>query len=602
MLTTAQEERRLWALRQLNLLDTSPAEGFDRITRTAAQLFDVPSSAISLTDVDRQWFKSRVGVDVAQLPRKSAPCSQIAESCEVLVLPDLLADETYRDSDLARSGARFYAGAPLTTRDGFGLGALCVVGPQPRAVSDAELASLRDLAAMVMAQIELQHAFGRIDPLSGLPNRTQFLEDLSDLSRDAPADEERFLVVVDMADSDQLQHVMRAAGVSYLDDLVREAAQALTAVMKGLVQAYHVSTTQFAFLSGPGMEEMRYLRLLERLLADVRAESKARFVATASVGVAPFVASTTSPQDALRQAHSAAQDARLTTSKVAMYSCEQDVRERRRFQLVNAFGQALDVGGQLRLVYQPRIDLVTGQACGAEALLRWSHPLLGDVSPAEFIPFVESTSLARATTAWVLEEACRQLARWRSEGRLLKLSINVTATNICEPGFCGEVLTTLVRHGLPASCIELELTETAVMTDRGQAMLQLEALDRAGVRLAIDDFGTGYSSLAYLQKLPVHVIKIDQSFVRWMSQDPRQASLVRAMIGLCHDLGYSVVAEGVEDQRAADLLREGGCDEAQGYLFARPMEPEGFERWLAQAGPAATRLASLVEPVAVRVG
>ncbi|MWP67892.1 EAL domain-containing protein, partial [Escherichia coli] len=141
----------------------------------------------------------------------------------------------------------------------------------------------------------------------------------------------------------------------------------------------------------------------------------------------------------------------------------------------------------------------------------------------------------------------------------LKLSINVTATNICEPGFCGEVLATLVRHGLPASCIELELTETAVMTDRGQAMLQLKALDRAGVRLAIDDFGTGYSSLAYLQKLPVHVVKIDQSFVRWMSQDPRQASLVRAMIGLCHDLGYGVVAEGVEDQRAADLLREGGC-------------------------------------------
>ena len=602
MLTMIKEERRLWALQQLNLLDTSPAEGFDRITRTAAQLFGVPSSAISLTDVDRQWFKSRVGVDVAQLPRQSAPCSQVAENCDIVVLPDLLADATYRNSDLARSGARFYAGAPLVTRDGLGLGALCVVGPHPRQVSNAEISSLRDLAAMVMAQIELQHAFGRIDPLSGLPNRTQFLEDLSDLSKDAPMRQERLIVLVDLADPDQLQHVMRAAGVAYLDELVREAALALTAVTKGLVQAYHVSTTQFAFVSGPGMEPARYLRLLERLLAEVRADSKAQFVATTSVGVAPFMVSITPPQDALRQAHSAAQDARFTASKIGMYSYEQDARERRRFQLTNAFGQALAAGGQLRLAYQPRINLRTGKACGAEALLRWTHPVMGDVSPAEFIPFIESTSLARTVTEWVLEEACRQLASWRLANRLLRISINVTATNICEPDFCTQVLTALGRHRLPASCLELELTETAVMTDRGQALLQLQALDQAGVRLAVDDFGTGYSSLAYLQKLPVHVVKIDQSFVRTMSRDAKQASLVRAMIALCHDLGYSVVAEGVEDHQAALLLRTERCDEAQGYLFARPMESKELELWLDQSKGSAVPLVSLVEPRAACVG
>jgi GAF domain-containing protein len=178
------EAARLDALHKLDLLDTPPAEAFDRITRMAAQIFGLPVAAVSLTDSDRQWFKSRVGVEHWSIPRLQAPCATVAESDTLLVIPDLADDPAFRDSHLARSGVRFYAGAPLTTRDGHALGAMCVLGTAPRQITDAERGVLTDLAAMVMAQIELQHAMGRVDPISGLPNRNQYIDDFSDLEKD----------------------------------------------------------------------------------------------------------------------------------------------------------------------------------------------------------------------------------------------------------------------------------------------------------------------------------------------------------------------------------------------------------------------------------
>ncbi|RYE95593.1 MAG: GAF domain-containing protein, partial [Oxalobacteraceae bacterium] len=172
------------ALHQLKLLDTPASESFDRITRMASQIFGLPIAAVSLTDHDRQWFKSRVGVDHCSIPRAGAPCAEVAETTQLLVIEDFLEDSDYAESPLGRAGNRFYAGAPLVTNDGYGLGALCVLGTEPRRASSAELAALTDLAAMVMAQIELQHAFGRIDPVSGMPTRNQFREDLIDLARD----------------------------------------------------------------------------------------------------------------------------------------------------------------------------------------------------------------------------------------------------------------------------------------------------------------------------------------------------------------------------------------------------------------------------------
>lgn len=447
------EEARLDALSRLNLLDTAPSESFDRITRMAAQLFGLPIAAVSLTDRDRQWFKSRVGVGHSEIARHKAPCAQVAESTETVLITDLQADIFYHSSVLADQGIRFYAGAPLTTHDGHCLGALCVLGTEPREATDEEMAALNDLAKMVMSQIDLQHAYGRLDPLSGLPNRTQFLEDLADLGRDRPG-EPRLAVVVDLARHEQLGNGLRVLGAAYIDTIVQTAARTISAAIGRERTAYHVAATQFAFLAPAGVEEQDYLTTLGELLARFRGEANDQFIMATSIGVAPFVAGETPPASVLRTAHSAAQDARSCPSMVSVYSLAVDIAHQRRFRLLKDFGQALEDEGQLALVFQPRIDMASGSCVGAEALLRWRLPDLGQVSPGEFIPVVEQTSLAGPTTMWVLNAALAQLARWQAAGIELRLSINVSAANLEDLDFALQVQLQLLKHKVQPDWVE----------------------------------------------------------------------------------------------------------------------------------------------------
>jgi EAL domain-containing protein (putative c-di-GMP-specific phosphodiesterase class I) len=575
------EGARLEALAQLKLLDTSPSESFDRITRMASQIFGLPVAAVSLTDRDRQWFKSRVGIDHCSIPRDRAPCAAVAESTAPLVVEDLLADPYYADSVLARAGTRFYAGAPLITSDGYGLGALCVLGTVPRQVSPAELAGLVDLAAMVMAQIELQHAFGRIDPISGLPTRNQFRDDLMDLARDHGG-EQRFAVVVDLARDDQISRITRVMGGARVDELIRETARSLAKALAPSRHVYHVGAAQFAFLSQPEIEQAAYLDVLQSGFELIRRSSSARFVTSVAIGVRPFVLGDVLPDDVLRGAASAAQDARRADGSIALYSASNDTAHQRQYRLLRDFGTALEGGDQLRLVYQPRLELATGRCLGAEALLRWRHPRLGEISPAEFIPIIEQTSMARPTTQWVLDAAMDQLARWDRAGMAQTLSVNISAANLTETDFVARVQLGLLQRGLRPDRLEIELTESAIMAQPDQALAMLRELAAAGICLAIDDFGTGHSSLAYLQRLPARVLKIDQAFIRNLTcaQGP-DFVLVETMIGLAKKLGYHVVAEGIETEAAATVLNRLGCDEAQGFWLARPMEAGDFAIWLA---------------------
>jgi EAL domain-containing protein (putative c-di-GMP-specific phosphodiesterase class I)/GGDEF domain-containing protein len=563
------EAARLDALRKLDLLDTPPNEAFG-----------LPIAAVSLTDVDRQWFKSRVGVDHCSIPREKAPCGEVADTRSTLVIPDLQADDFYRDSLLAASGVRFYAGAPLMTRDGHCLGAMCVLGLEARTVSASERTGLADLASMVMAQIELQHAIGRIDPVSGVPNRHQFVDDLTDLAIERPSGEARLAALVNLATPGQMSSAVRALGAGFIDEIVCEAARMLRAALGPARKLYHVAPFQFAFLAEPGADLARFCDWLGAWTA-LRADStSARFVTTATVGVAPFTTGQADPTELLRDMYSAAHDAIDGSHRVRVFSAEQNAAFLRRFRVANDFGSALEDDSQLRLVFQPKIELTTGRCVGAEALLRWRHPTLGEISPGEFIPVIEQTSLARATTRWVLERALRQLSTWQRAGLVTQLAINVSAVNLLEPDFCAHVLARLRAHGLAPGALAIEITESALMSKRTLAAATLEALTAGGVQLAIDDFGTGYSSLAYLQSVPAKVIKIDQSFVRDLDVDERKRALVATMIKLSHDLGQVVVAEGVETAPVARFLAGAGCDQVQGYLYARPMAPGEFEEWI----------------------
>ncbi|PTE21532.1 sensor domain-containing phosphodiesterase [Cereibacter changlensis JA139] len=576
------EDARLEALQQLRLLDTSASESFDRITRMASQIFGLPVAAVSLTDQDRQWFKSRVGVEHMSIPRHKAPCAQVAETTMPVVINDLLADPFYADSTLGRNGTRFYAGAPLVTREGFGLGALCVLGTEPRQASPAELSALVDLAAMVMAQIELQHAFGRLDPVSGLPSRNQFRDDLADLARDGQG-EPRFAVVVDFARPDQISQISRVMGGARFDDLIREATRSLRRILGPQQALYYVGLAQFAFLSPPEAAAETYIEELQALLDQLRAAPTVGFVTDISLGARPFLVGEEAADDLLRGSASAAQDARSASAGVMLYSACSDRVHRRQYALLQDFAAALVAQDQLRLVYHPRIDLATGRCVGAEALLRWNHPVFGEISPAEFIPIVEQTSLARALTQWVLGAALDQLAAWQGGGVALTLSLNISASNLAEADLAQRIRLALQGRGLPADRLELELTESAIMNRPEQALAVLQDLAGIGLTLAIDDFGTGHSSLAYLQRLPARVMKIDQTFVRSLSGAVAGSDLVlvETMIGLAQRLGYRVVAEGVETAEVADLLARLGCEEAQGYWFSRPLEAAAFADWLA---------------------
>jgi EAL domain-containing protein (putative c-di-GMP-specific phosphodiesterase class I)/GGDEF domain-containing protein len=571
------EEKRLYALRSLNLLDTPPSESFDRITRMASQIFQLPVAAVSLTDTDRQWFKSKVGVDHNTIPRRKAPCAQVAESSELLVIEDFEKDARYCDSLLGVSGIRFYAGAPLTTREGYSLGALCVLGTEPRTVTEAEATALKDLASMVMAQIELQHAFGRIDSISGLPNRVQFGEDLADMARDAP-DEERLAVVLDLAQPHQMERLSAVMGPAACEQLVQDAARSLASFLGRGINVYHVSTTQFVFLAPSRGTAISYKTSLLRLLGSELVGDDLKYSVTPVCAMAMFRPLSTTPADCLRALSSAVQETRAAEELVGLFSDSHDVDYRRKFRLLNDFAAALQDPDQLRIVLQPRVDLASGEFNSAEVLLRWSHPELGQISPGEFVPIIENSALAWPMTKWVLAEACAQLGKWQRQGVHIRLSVNFAASNLKED-VVEEVKAQLDAHDIASHMLQIELTESSLMQDSVQVLSKLDQLVEHGVSLAIDDFGTGYSSLSYLQRLPVSVVKIDRSFINALGEGSREQKLVHSMIKLSHEMGYRVVAEGIEVPEAADLLRVMGCNEGQGYWFARPLEAAAFEEF-----------------------
>ncbi|GAA3964914.1 sensor domain-containing phosphodiesterase [Allohahella marinimesophila] len=575
------EKARLAALRQLNLLNTPPSENFDRIVRMARQIYDLPIAAVSLTDKDRQWFKSRVGVEHWEIPRYKACCNEVTMTSDLVVINDLLASDFYVDSVLARSGIRFYAGAPLVTHDGFTLGSMCVLGLQPREASDDELTALQDCSRLVMNQIDLQHAVGRIDFSSGLPNYVQFIEDLDDLARDHPG-QPYFAVGTELVDLSQLGSLQRVMGPTYLSELLCVARKRLEShsTWPAARKLYHIGPCQLVHLdTGTTNGVIKRAHQWHEALMTAHIEETTSFTMSPAFGIVPFRLGKGSPSATLRRAHCAARDARDHDLVAGIYSATSDALHRRSFNLLSDFGHAVQSTDQLHLVYQPRVTMATGACKSAEALLRWQHRSLGIIYPIEFVPLLEQTPMCRQLTDWVLRHALAQVGVWRRQGLDLKIAINVAAANLIETDFTDRVLAYMAAENLPLDCIELELTESGLLSNGRAAREQLSRLVDAGIHVAIDDFGTGYSSLAYLQDIPAHVVKIDRSFITNLEQHTRGQTLVKSMINMAHDLGYSVVAEGVETCESYQRLNLLDCDEAQGYLIAKPLSEVQFSRW-----------------------
>lgn len=568
------EEARLNALRNLSLLDSAPSDSFDRLTRLASQLLAAPVSTISLTDRDRQWFKSKVGVDLTEIPREQAPCAYAIKGKGVFVVPDLTADPRFVGSPLAESGIRFYAGAPLFTREGHGLGTLCVVDDKVRTLCDGEEQVLLDLAGMVMSQIELQNLVGRVDATTGQANQFQLFEDLDDLARREPG-ATASLLSIDILSPTRATYAARTLGSDSIGLLMQQAIGTLRRTAGNSAHLYHVDQTRCAVLVEDDL--LGSHALADRIVAALREPISCAGVPVTTdpaVGIYDFTAGEVMPREAFKRMSSAGDDARHVGRRHACYDPASAQRNARRFALLNDFGAALDEPGQLSLMYQPRIQLASGDRCGVEALIRWDHPDLGAVSPGEFVPLVEQTALVRSMTEWVVQAAIAQARAWSNAGIALPVSINASAMNLDEDDFAARLLGVASKAGVAPHLLELEFTESTIAHDPARVIGQLRELRSQGVEIAIDDFGTGYSNLSYLQQLPVSVLKIDQAFVRDMVTSGKDRLLVKTMIAMGHDLGYRVVAEGIETQAAYDILAEWGCDEGQGYLMSKPVSAE----------------------------
>ncbi|MGK6323681.1 EAL domain-containing protein [Sphingomonas sp. DT-51] len=568
------EEARLNALRNLSLLDSAPSDSFDRLTRLASQLLAAPVSTISLTDRDRQWFKSKVGVDLSEIPREQAPCAYAIEGRGVFVVPDLTADPRFVGSPLAESGIRFYAGAPLFTREGHGLGTLCVVDDKVRTLRDGEEQVLLDLAGMVMSQIELQNLVGRVDATTGQANQFQLFEDLDDLARRGPG-ALAALLSVDIFSPTRVTNAARTLGSDSIRLLMQQAICTLRHTAGNSARLYHVDQTRCAVLIEDDL--LKSYALADRIVAALSEPIACGGVPVAAdptIGIFDFTVGAVEPREAFKRMSNAGDDAPNAAGRHARYDPASAQRNARRFALLNDFGAALEAPSQLSLVYQPRIQLVSGNRCGVEALIRWDHPELGAVSPSEFVPLVEPTALVRSMTEWVVRAAIAQARTWSKAGTPLPVSINASAMNLDDEDFAVRLLRATRDAGIAPDLLELEFTESTIAHDPTRVIGQLRELRSEGIEIAIDDFGTGYSNLSYLQQLPVSVLKIDQAFVRDMVTSGKDRLLVKTMIAMGHDLGYRVVAEGIETQAAYDMLCEWGCDEGQGYLMSKPVAAE----------------------------
>ncbi|TFW27124.1 sensor domain-containing phosphodiesterase [Duganella callida] len=577
MLLKNSEPERLEALHQLGILNTNTSEYFDTITRLTMDMYKVGGSYISLLDSDRQWLKSTVGFCPPNTERDQTFCNYTIQQASVLVVEDTLLDARFVSNPMVTGpqAVRFYAGAPLITPEGYAIGALCIIDQQPRSLNEAEREQLASLAALVMSHITLGRAVGHVDSVSGLPNKYQLFEDLTTQARDNKG-QYRVLATVDMPDAAKGFEIIRVLGAPMYDELIREVSARLTRLFEGRAAVYHLTDGRFSVLSQDEntADFVRYLHGLEPELQAPFNSLNIPMVLQTIGGIVEFDLCANSAKDAPRKAAAAINQALRQQQRWSHYSNTEDEKQKRAFRLLNDVRHGI-ANGHFELVYQPKHELISGACSSAEALLRWNHSELGPVSPAEFIPLIEKTALIGPLTHWVIRTAIQQLGAWHAEGNRIKVAINLSAYNFEEPDIVERLAATCREFGVDPRYVEIECTE-GVWMESVAILKALQGIRDLGMSLALDDFGTGYSNFAYLQKVPATVVKVDQSLIRNVHTNPRDQRIVRSLIGLARELDYQVVAEGVETEQSLHMIRDWGCDIAQGYHFAKPLSADAF--------------------------
>jgi diguanylate cyclase (GGDEF)-like protein len=475
--------------------------------------------------------------------------------------------------------------APVGVRDRHFSGHLALLPGEP----DRVLIAVRDRSPEMQAERNLRQTMLH-DALTGLPNRVMLIEEVENAMERASSGSKlaaggKLHAAVLALNINRFKSINEGLGHLAGDELLISFARRLLPCVRGGDVLARLSGDEFAILVRGIDTPDEALQVASRIHADLAAPfhiaGRELFI-SASIGVATTMTSATFAEDLLRDAGFAMNRAKAGgVARTELYQPNAHHQARSRFELEADLRHAIE-RGELRLFYQPLIDLRTSRVAGFEALARWQHPERGLLTPATFVPLAEETGLIIPLGRWVLAEACRQLADWRARlGRDdLVMSVNLSPSQLVRDDVVEAVTTALAASRLPGDRLKIELTESVIVENPKRAGAILERLKALDVTIAMDDFGTGYSSLASLQKLPIDVLKIDRSFVSNMFEAEDSYKIVTAVLSLAASLGMETVAEGIETVAQADRLTDLACHVGQGFLYAEPLSPEAAERYL----------------------
>lgn len=570
------ESKRLAAIDLLKNPDKGRDDALKKYTHLICQLLNMPMGFVSVLDEEKQYIKSAQNVAVTEISLSEAFCVQTQEQSKTFICHDTHQHPTFRDYHAVKEAPfiRFYAGCPLKTQDGVPIGTLCILDTQPRELSDEQLDLFEKIAGLISDFLASWHSVGYLDIVTLLPNRQRLLKDIEVSTEGAFR-----LVIIDCIDMPLAYEMARSLGMTAVENLLRNMVAELQIRLPLEGPLYAVAVGRFAFFTHK--EKIRTLEDISQSLQGIQARFTPEVPLDLDIhmGDSGLCDKSLTSNEILRRAVSSLHEGISQGRRFTVYDDALDSRKKTDFSLLTEVRQALQENQGLYLVYQPKISLVTGRVTGAEALLRWQHPKNGEVLPGVFIPLVEKTSLMRELTAWVIDHTIVQLSAWQSRGVSLPVSINLAASDFSRPDFCDELEQKMLDARLDPALLGVECLETEKMLESPAALIGLDMLKQRGFKISLDDFGSGYSNINYLRQIPMDIIKLDRSIVSKVAGDNASRIIVRNVITLLKQLDYIVLAEGVEDARTVDILRRLGCDEVQGYFFAKPMTPDAFETW-----------------------
>jgi diguanylate cyclase (GGDEF)-like protein/PAS domain S-box-containing protein len=533
-------------------------------------------------------------IDGVRIGPKVGSCGTAAFRRQQVVVSDIAADPLWEDfRDLAASfGLRSCWSTPILSHQGKVLGTFAIYSGEVREPGAKEIGLISMITRIAGIAIERQQAQERIqfmahhDALTGLPNRSL----LNDRLQQAILYGQRYhrWVTVAFVDLDNFKLINDSLGHSAGDELLKIVADRMASCIRDTDTVVRLGGDEFVVLlfDQPNSPEMitASLQRMRALIAEPARVDGRSLQVTCSMGLAIYPNDGKDIETLLSNADAAMYRAKeVGRNNIQFYTAEMNSAVQGKLALQAELRGAL-ARGEFRLVYQPQIDLRSGELFAAEALLRWDHPAQGVLTPGAFLPMAEESGLMAAIGDWVLDTACRQNKAWQNAGlQPIRICVNVSARQFRQRGFAAGVAEVLRESGLEPRDLELELTESVLMIDAEQAVATMAELRAIGVSLSIDDFGTGYSSLATLKALPVARLKLDQSFVRDIADDENDRAIVAAVISLGQKLNLRVIAEGVETEEQLAFLRANNCDEMQGHLISEPVDAADFANLLRKA-------------------